>query len=73
MAAVGLGGQSFGRAGGNLLRLIRGNLVIGKRALSDYYPIHDDVYGLTDEQKQVRKTLHTHPTQAERWCWNGYI
>jgi len=58
MAAVGLGGQIFGRTASNLLRLGRGNLAIGKRALSDYYPIQDDVYGLTDEQKQVRNTLY---------------
>ena len=27
------------------------------RTLTDFYPIHDDVYGLTDEQKQLRQTV----------------
>jgi isovaleryl-CoA dehydrogenase len=30
---------------------------VGVRLLSDYYPIHDDVYGLTDAQKQLRQTV----------------
>ena len=27
------------------------------RSISDFYPINDDVYGLTDEQKQLRQTV----------------
>jgi len=30
---------------------------VSRRTLSDHYPINDDVYNLTDEQKQLRQTV----------------
>ena len=33
------------------------NQKIGARLSSQYYPINDDLYGLTEEQKQLRRTV----------------